>query len=103
MSDNFSGANEVIQQLLEDEEDNDNLIMLLSMPPEKRMKIDSIFTSREEEDCFQILIKRRLIYKEEKFRKYCRLKHKLFDFVLSVNKKNTSVITSAEKLFLTLR
>lgn len=110
MSDVPMKRQELIQQLLEDDEEDDDILIMLSTLPKKRMKIDSIFTSREEEGCFQILIKRHLNYKEKKFRKYCRLNHKQFNFVLSLINQNikpkrngTSIITSAQKLFLTLR
>lgn len=101
-----------LRQLLEDEEeeDDDILLLLCALIPKKRMKIDTLFTSREEEGCFQTLIKRHLNYKEEKFRKYCRLNQSQFNFVLSLinqdiqpRRNGSSIITSAQKLFLTLR
>lgn len=106
MSNNLKVRKHSIKRLLEDEDED---IIVLTLPPEKRQKIDSLYTSRSNEGCFQLLIKRHLNYKDEKFRKYCRLNQKQFNFVLSLiyedirPKRNGSSITGEQKLFLTLR
>ncbi|XP_050311476.1 uncharacterized protein LOC126747037 [Anthonomus grandis grandis] len=97
---------ELLMRLLEDEEEDDDIILLLLSA--KRNKIDSFYTSRHAEGCFEILIKRHLNIKDAKFRKYCRLNKTQFRFVLSliqneIQPKKQGSITAEEKLFLTLR
>lgn len=106
MSDNLNKRKrELVERLIQDEEEDDEIMLLLTS---KRNEIDSLYTSRVDEGSYQILIKRHLDLKEQKFRQYCRLNKSEFKFVLSLIKKDIQPmkkgsITADEKLFLTLR
>lgn len=94
----------------EEEEDDDIILQLILIQMKKRREVRSLFATRYAEGSFNILIERHLADNEEIFRKYCRLNHEQFDFVLSLisgelqNKViNRKTVSTKEKLFLTLR
>lgn len=96
---------EMLINILAEEEDDDLLLLYY----ENREPIDPIFKSRNEEGYYQILIQKHLYCDEKKFRKFCRLNKKQFNFVLSLIMKEIQPktckksISPEEKLFLTLR
>lgn len=56
---------------------------LSSEEENSRMAEDDLFKSRGTEGAFEILVRRRLLSNEEKFREYFRLTPQLFDYVLN--------------------
>lgn len=95
--------------LLEDDEDEDIIVQLLS---EKRASISRIYKTRPEEGYFNILIRTHLTADEEKFRQFFRLNQNQFNFVLKLvdgdlTKPYTHFvkipISPQEKLAVTLR
>ena len=72
--------NILVLSLLEEMGDEDDLLLLTY---QQRNKIDGIFSCRETEGAYKILIEQRLFGNESKFREYFRISREMFDTVLS--------------------
>lgn len=97
--------NTVIKVLLEEEEDDD-LLLYYYYKRKQRKSTNKLYTTRNQEGSFSLLIKNHLLFDESMFRMYFRLNKMQFDYVLSLMQKTMPKkgrITLKEKLALTLR
>lgn len=95
--------------LLEDEIDEEDEVLLQYGT---NMDVDDLFSLREEEGTFNILVDRHLVDKETKFTKYLRVTPYLFDIILNTIQvdlrkkpcgKHPNPISPSQKLCIALR
>jgi len=97
-----------LYNILEDETDEELLLIANCL----REEDNEMFTERSREGCFNILVERRLIDNETRFRAYFRVSFELFNYILNYIKDDIrrrpsnrikKPISPEEKLSLTLR
>lgn len=97
-----------LYNILEDEVDEELLLLANYFRDEK----DEMFTEWSREGCYNILVERRLIDNEYRFRAYFRVSFELFNYILDYIKDDIRrdpsnrvkrPISPEEKLALTLR
>lgn len=97
-----------LYNMLEDEADDELLLLANYFRDEE----DEMFIERSREGCYNILVERRLIDNEIRFRAYFRVSFELFNYILdyikddirrSPSNRVKRPISPEEKLALTLR